>query len=45
MTYKFTESAKKAIEYANEITIKFGHSYIGTEHVLYGLAKEKTRNC
>lgn len=40
MTYKFTESAKKVIEYANEITLKLGHSYIGTEHLLYGLAKE-----
>lgn len=42
MTYKFTESAKKAIEYANEITIELGHEYIGTEHILYGLAKEST---
>jgi len=40
MTYKFTESAKKVIEYANEITLKLGHSYIGSEHLLYGLAKE-----
>lgn len=42
MTYKFTESAKNVIQYANEITLKFGHSYIGTEHILYGLAKENT---
>lgn len=42
MTYKFTESAKKAIEYANEATLSLGHEYIGTEHVLYGLAKENT---
>lgn len=41
MTYKFTESAKKVIEYANEITLKLGHSYIGTEHILYGLTKEE----
>ncbi len=40
MTYKFTNRAKKAIEYANEIAIELGHSYIGTEHILYGLAKE-----
>ncbi len=40
MTYKFTESAKNVIEYANEITLKLGHTYIGTEHILYGLAKE-----
>ena len=42
MTYKFTKGAKNAIEYANEVTLKLGHEYIGTEHILYGLAKEKT---
>ena len=40
MTYKFTNRAQKAIEIANEIAIQLGHSYIGTEHVLYGLVKE-----
>lgn len=40
MTYKFTESAQKVIEHANEVTLKLGHDYIGTEHILYGLAKE-----
>ena len=42
MTYKFTNSAEKAIEIANEIAIELGHNYIGTEHILYGLAKEET---
>ena len=42
MTYKFTKSAAKAIELANEIAIEFGHSYIGTEHILYGLVAEGT---
>ena len=42
MTYKFTNSAQNAIEIANEIAIEFGHNYIGTEHLLYGLAKEQT---
>ena len=42
MTYKFTESAKNVIQFANDITAKLGHSYIGTEHILYGLSKEKT---
>ena len=41
MTYKFTESAENAIKYANNITVKLGHAYIGTEHILYGLAKEQ----
>ena len=40
MTYKFTNRATKAIECANEIALELGHSYIGTEHILYGLAKE-----
>ena len=38
MTYNLTSRAKKAIEIANDIAI--GHSYVGTEHLLYGLAKE-----
>ena len=42
MTYKFTASAEKVIEYANKITLKLGHDYIGTEHILYGLVKEDT---
>ena len=41
MTYKFTESAKIVIDTANEVTGKLGHSYIGTEHILYGLVCEK----
>ena len=40
MTYKFTNRAKKAITLANELASELGHSYIGTEHILYGLAKE-----
>ena len=41
MTYKFTNIAKKAIELANALALELGHSYIGTEHILYGLAKEE----
>ncbi len=40
MTYKFTNRAKKAIELANVAAIELGHNYVGTEHILYGLAKE-----
>ena len=40
MIYKFTNKAKKVIEIANDISIEFGHNYIGTEHILYGLVKE-----
>ena len=42
MTYKFTNSAEKAIESANNLAIELGHNYIGTEHILYGLSKEQT---
>ncbi len=40
MTYKFTARAKEAIDIASKIAMDLGHSYIGTEHILYGLAKE-----
>ena len=40
MTYNFTSRAKKAIEIANDVAMELGHRYIGTEHLLYGLAKE-----
>lgn len=42
MTYKFTNRAKDAVEYANDLAIQMGHNYVGTEHLLYGLAKEGT---
>ena len=41
MIYKFTKKAENVIEYANEIACKLGHNYVGTEHILYGLSKEK----
>jgi len=42
MVYKFTNSAKNAIEIASTIATDLGHNYIGTEHILYGLVKEET---
>ena len=42
MEYKFTKSAEKALEFANDIAIELKHNYIGTEHLLYGLVKEQT---
>ncbi len=41
MQDKFTKSAKQAIEYAKECSKNLEHGYIGTEHLLYGLAKAK----
>ena len=40
MIYKFTKRAEKALELAGELAAEFGHNYIGTEHILYGLIKE-----
>ena len=37
----FTSRAKKVLEYAVEEARAMGHSYIGTEHLLIGLIKEK----
>ena len=42
MVYKFTNRAEKALEIANDLATELGHNYIGTEHILYGLAKEGT---
>ena len=42
MEYKFTKSAENVLEFANDIAIELKHNYIGTEHLLYGLATENT---
>jgi ATP-dependent Clp protease ATP-binding subunit ClpC len=36
-----TPRAKKVIEYAMEESIKFGHNYVGTEHILLGCLVER----
>jgi ATP-dependent Clp protease ATP-binding subunit ClpA len=38
---KFTEEAKRAISFAEAEAQRFQHDYIGTEHLLLGLAHEK----
>ena len=40
MVYKFTNKAQNAIQIANDVAIELGHNYVGTEHLLYGLAAE-----
>lgn len=40
MQYKFTNRAEKSLQIADNIATELGHSYIGTEHLLYGLLKE-----
>ena len=42
MYYKFTAKAEKSLELAQELAMELGHDYIGTEHILYGLAEEET---
>jgi len=37
----FTNRAKKVLEYSVEEARSMGHSYIGTEHLLLGLVREK----
>ncbi len=38
--YEFTESARKVIELARDFSFEHNYSYIGTEHILYGLIAE-----
>ena len=41
MNEMFTESARKAIEYARDEASRLRHDYIGTEHLLLGLIREE----
>lgn len=39
MEYKFTEAAKNVIKISENFAKEMGHSYVGTEHLLYALVK------
>ncbi len=41
MTQKFTSKAQAALKRAEETASELGHTYIGTEHLLFGLAAER----
>ncbi len=41
MQEQFTSTAQKALRYAEEIARKLQQNHIGTEHILYGLTKQK----
>ena len=41
MEDKFTDSVKNAWNFAQEEAMKLGSGYIGTEHLLLGIAHEK----
>lgn len=38
----YTDKAKKALNYANRLSRSSGCNYVGTEHILAGLLKERT---
>ena len=38
---KFTDKAERVIKRATETAKSWGHSYVGTEHILFGLATEE----
>jgi ATP-dependent Clp protease ATP-binding subunit ClpC len=42
MFERFTEHARDVMALASQEAQLFGHEYIGTEHILWGLAKEVT---
>ncbi len=42
MFERFTEHARHVLALANREAQHFGHDYVGTEHILWGLAKEVT---
>ena len=41
MKEQYTQRAKQVLNYAKKISGRLGHSYIGTEHILLGLIKQK----
>ncbi len=42
---KFTESAQRALNTAIEFAGEMGHGYVGSEHILYGIASEADSAC
>lgn len=41
MIYKFSDASKRALESAENFAIELGHNFIGTEHILYGIALQE----
>src|SRR5687767_6995926 len=44
MFERFTERARKVMGLAQQEAVRFNHEYIGTEHILLGIAKEGMEN-
>jgi len=38
--YNFSEQIRRVLAAAREEAVRFGHSYVGTEHILLGLSRE-----
>jgi hypothetical protein len=41
MWQRFTERARKVVYFAQEEAARFGHNFVGTEHLLLGLVREE----
>ena len=41
MYERFTDRARKVMQLANQEAQRFNHEYIGTEHILLGLVKDR----
>ena len=41
MFERFTDRARKVMAFANQEAQRFHHEYIGTEHILLGLLRER----
>ena len=44
MNEDFTNNVQLVLKYAKEEAIKFGHSYVGSEHLVLGIIKNKNGN-
>ena len=42
MNQNYTKSANNALKYAKKIALELTQEYVGSEHLLLGLVKEKT---
>ncbi len=43
MEAKFSPRVKEVIQYSREEAIRLGHDYIGAEHLLLGIIRERRR--
>ena len=41
MKENFSKGVQKVLKYAKEEAVRLGHSYVGSEHLLLGILKDK----